>query len=189
MQKCYSIACQRPATHRVRGMLGGDITPKDYCEPCASQYVEISRAMGCAAEVAPIEPPEAPCAAVKVNGKFDLGELERLARLATAGPWWTECENDGENDGVYAFVPGGRPNGEGLFQVRRYYGREAPNWRANRDFVAAANPAVVLTLIEAIRERNAEADRLRYERDQARWERDYFAASVEASQRERQAQP
>jgi len=56
-QKCYSIACVRPATHRVRGVLGGDVTPKDYCEPCAQQYAAVSVALGAGAEVTPIEPP------------------------------------------------------------------------------------------------------------------------------------
>ena len=37
-------------------MLGGDITPKDYCEPCAQKYVEISRARGCGAEITLITP-------------------------------------------------------------------------------------------------------------------------------------
>src|SRR6185312_6168867 len=95
-QKCYSIACVRPATHRVRGVLGGDVTPKDYCEPCAQQYAAVSVALGAGAEVTPIEPP-APEPAQGADGEVAAkSAVERLREAIV--PYGNACFGAASDD-------------------------------------------------------------------------------------------
>src|SRR5690349_20440069 len=70
-------------------MLGGDITPKDYCEPCASQYVEVSRAMGCPAEVARIEQPRLAQAHIATPSSACPENLEQWSRDA----WFADMDH------------------------------------------------------------------------------------------------
>lgn len=52
--KCYDKSCTEPAAVRVRGMLGGDIDPHDYCLRHAAQYRQVSSALGVPSRAEPI---------------------------------------------------------------------------------------------------------------------------------------
>ena len=84
---------------------------------------------------------------MKVNG-IDLEELERLAKAATSGPW--------KYQKLY-----GHNNAERGWEVieprdGRYFGvaemSSFNNLEPDAEFIAAANPGVVLQLIECIRD-------------------------------------
>lgn len=53
-RKCYDKSCTEPAAVRVRGMLGGDIDPHDYCLRHAAQYCQVSNALGVPSRAEPI---------------------------------------------------------------------------------------------------------------------------------------
>lgn len=78
--------------------------------------------------------------------------LEEAAKRATPGPWWKEEPH--VDACVYAHVAGGRPNGEGLLQVR-YYGQKHPNAENDATYIAMANPKTTLALIAAARSGDA----------------------------------
>lgn len=102
----------------------------------------------------------------------DYSELKRLSDAATPGPWVKTI------DGVM-------PEGE-KFGIFGNFG--ANNGEANRGFIAAANPAVVLALIadvEGLRAQHgrdsAELRSLCQARDDARKDRDQLKAEVARS--------
>lgn len=66
----------------------------------------------------------------------NLPHLEALARAATADGWEPEYDGDG------AMIHGG------AIYIHDMY----DEWRADAAYIAAANPATVLTLIERVRE-------------------------------------
>lgn len=68
----------------------------------------------------------------------EMQELKRLAREATPGPW------ESKHHGVFA-------EGTDVCRVSLTTGHYESEER-NRDFIAAANPAVVLALIARIEE-------------------------------------
>ena len=78
----------------------------------------------------------------------DLAELRRLAEAATPGPWRTEYLMGAGNDLLTAIVAG-RATPDDL--------RVIGSTLAERDgkFIAAANPSVVLALLDAAAERDA----------------------------------
>lgn len=78
----------------------------------------------------------------------DLDELERKARAASEGPWFVRKEPTSSG---LAVIEDGRH--DGLFPI-------TAEWHEAR-FIAAANPAVILALIERVRA----AEALRNESD------------------------
>ena len=72
---------------------------------------------------------------------IDLDELERLARVATSGPWPQECRR--------------------LVYFREYLRRTGAE-RPDEDvaFISAANPAAILALIARVRELDARMRRV-----------------------------
>ena len=58
--KCYTETCTAEAVVRVRGMLGGDIFPHDYCLPCAARYQMVSQALGVMSLIEPLTIPPHP---------------------------------------------------------------------------------------------------------------------------------
>jgi hypothetical protein len=82
------------------------------------------------------------------RGPVDLAELERLALAASPGPWtsWVEERDHIAGD---SFV---ETAAEDLYPRVVVDGREwNPNWQADQDFIAAANPAVILELLRGVR--------------------------------------
>lgn len=67
----------------------------------------------------------------------DLDALDAAEAAMTRRPWHTE----GSVQAVYAHVKGGRPNGEGLFETGRYYGKNTEHPIANRDGIVAIRNA------------------------------------------------
>jgi hypothetical protein len=61
-----------------------------------------------------------------------VAAIRARAEAATRGPWWTEGV-----PAVYAKIPKGRPNGEGIIDCV-YYGRKVPEAQANAEFIAHA---------------------------------------------------
>jgi len=78
----------------------------------------------------------------------DLSRLETLAREATPGDWYV--------DPVRYPHTVGDPDGHRIVET---YGK---NRAANAAYIAAANPAAVLALIERVRELEADAARFRH---------------------------
>ena len=90
----------------------------------------------------------------------DLAELRRLAENATPGPW--EWDDDHARPGLRH----GRSFGGVLFRCGALYGPDA----ADAAFIAAANPAVVLALLDDADERDRLAECVRaYGRTIDRW--------------------
>ena len=99
----------------------------------------------------------------------DHSELKRLAEAATPGPW-------------VKTVDGVMPEGE-KFGIFGNFG--ANNGEANREFIAAANPAAVLSLIAEVDDLRAQHGRdsaelrsLCQARDDARKERDNLKSEL-----------
>lgn len=79
---------------------------------------------------------------------IDLDALEALARAATPGPWQSSVEGRDHASGDHVVLT----QGEDLYPTVVVEGRDLnENWLADQDFIAAANPAVVLRLIEMLR--------------------------------------
>lgn len=80
----------------------------------------------------------------------DLTDLEAAARAATPGPWWncpserSECDDPDLCNGVYYTVG---DVGCGVL----YANGDERQARANARYIAAANPAAILALIERLR--------------------------------------
>jgi hypothetical protein len=90
----------------------------------------------------------------EVNEMVDLAELKRLAEAATPGPWGAfdhYCGRDPETAGQYAQS---RLVGPGRFdtvaEVRQGNDDILGSVDANAAFIAAANPAAVLSLLDLI---------------------------------------
>jgi len=82
------------------------------------------------------------------GGPVDLAELERLALAASPGPWtsWIEGRDHAAGD---AFI---ETAAEDLYPRVVVGGEEwNSNWQADQDFIAAANPAVILELLRRLR--------------------------------------
>lgn len=73
----------------------------------------------------------------------DLAHLREVAEAATPGRWWS-APND---DGIFAHVPDGRPNGEGIAQAVYYGKRSSPE---NARHIATFDPPTVLKMIAAL---------------------------------------
>ena len=86
-----------------------------------------------------------------MSDDFDLDELERFALAATPGPWrpWVEGRDATGGD---SFVQALEQNAPDLYpRVVVDDHAHNPNWMADQDYIAAANPAVVLNLIRDLR--------------------------------------
>lgn len=95
---------------------------------------------------------------------IDLDRLERLALSATPGPWTREDDEVGEDHAPMCHV-GQVDEYDIRIDVRQFAAHPqrrpkvgGPKWRvladqclANGDFIAAANPEVVLALIQMVR--------------------------------------
>jgi hypothetical protein len=82
------------------------------------------------------------------GGPVDLGELERLALAASPGPWmsWIEGRDHAAGD---AFIG---TQAADLYPRVVVDGKEwNPIWEADQDFIAAANPVVILELLRRLR--------------------------------------
>lgn len=97
---------------------------------------------------------------------INLEELERLARAATPGPW--EFDLNAEDCGGYPFIK--TSNGEVFFSTSNEGGLED-----NGKYISAANPQVVLKLIEALR---VYEDALRYYRVRSNVTHEYTYENV-----------
>ena len=74
-----------------------------------------------------------------------LDELEKLAKAATPGPWKVKFDiNVSDREGVSVLGAGGT-------DATAHFDRN----RNNATFIAAANPATVLRLVELLRESQA----------------------------------
>jgi hypothetical protein len=89
----------------------------------------------------------------------ELDRLEAVARKATPGPWDSEGSTY-----VYAQVPGGRPNGEGIACFGCYTDSRKTNAVADAAYAASANPATVLALIALCRAQSARIAEMEKER-------------------------
>lgn len=78
-----------------------------------------------------------------------LDELEKLAKAATPGPWWTY-----HGSGVFS------KGQEGLSLSAECCGENADTRTVNLDYIAAANPDTVLGLIDHIRKLESERAKL-----------------------------
>ena len=94
---------------------------------------------------------------------LDLVELRRLAENATPGPW--EWDDNHARPGLRH----GRSFGGVLFRCGALYGPDA----ADAAFIAAANPAAVLALLDVAAERDALAAKV--ERVRALHQREVIA--------------
>jgi hypothetical protein len=81
----------------------------------------------------------------------DLDELERLALAATPGPWrsWVEGRDGTGGDSFVQAKGEGTPDLYPRLAVGDH--QHNANWVADQDYIAAANPAVVLNLIRQVR--------------------------------------
>ena len=86
---------------------------------------------------------------------FDLEKLERLAIAATPGPWrsWVEGRDATGGDSFVQPLEGSAPDLYPRVVVDNH--THNPNWVADQDYIAAANPVVVLSLIRELRARIA----------------------------------
>jgi hypothetical protein len=87
------------------------------------------------------------------GGPVNLAELERLALAASPGPWssWIEGRDHSSGD---SFI---ETAAEDLYPHVVISGREFnPNWHADQDFIAAANPVTILELLRMVRSVQAE---------------------------------
>lgn len=82
----------------------------------------------------------------------DLDELERLAREATPGPWFSDLDPVGTREMVTY-----RPDGETDYDICNC--STGPKF-ADRHFIAAANPAVILEFVAEVRRLRADNERL-----------------------------
>lgn len=99
-------------------------------------------------------------------GMQDWAELKRLAEAATSGPWVPDGEYVNEHGHVlYAYVAhadGGRI-GEAFANCLVKTDEQC---RANAEFMAAANPKVVLALLTELEALSRDAQRYRWLRDE-----------------------
>ena len=104
----------------------------------------------------------------------DVAELRRLAEAATPGPW--DCYRPHPNYRAYAVdrvMPGGHL-GEDVATTGDVYAEE------NGAYIAAANPAAVLALLDDADALRAELAHMTEARDNARAEVERLTALVEA---------
>jgi maltooligosyltrehalose synthase len=92
-----------------------------------------------------------------------LIELRKLAEAATQGEW--------ENNGTRVYLP----QNLGGFDIRN-----APNANVNAAYIAAVNPAAVISLLNQIQSLQAENERLTVERDTNKRMRDLHFAEKSA---------
>jgi hypothetical protein len=90
----------------------------------------------------------------------DLDVLEALARAATPGPWEADDPNDTlvaaiDRSGAYDYVASADIEG---FAVTD---KTVDQMKSNAAFIAAANPAEILVLIDRVRKAEADAARFR----------------------------
>jgi hypothetical protein len=82
------------------------------------------------------------------GGPVDLAEFERLALAASPGPWMSWIEGR-DHVGGDPFI---ETAAEDLYPRVVVDSKEwNPNWQADQDFIAAANPAVILELLRRLR--------------------------------------
>ena len=80
---------------------------------------------------------------------IDIDALEVLARAATPGPWRSSVEGRDHSSGDNVILT---PEHDVYPRVVVDDAQGNPNWQADQDFIAAANPEVVLSLIEILRQ-------------------------------------
>ena len=85
--------------------------------------------------------------------KTELEAIKRRCEAATDGPW-----NSEGSPYVFAKVPDGRPNGEGIVHCECYVRRGVTDDKANAEFIAAARTDVPELVAEV--ERLQEIERL-----------------------------
>ena len=85
----------------------------------------------------------------------DLSRLESLARKATPGPWFRPIAND----------TAVRSDDVDIAQTVGAYELEWERMEADAAYIAAANPAAVLALIERVRELEGKLEAIRDECD------------------------
>ncbi len=110
---------------------------------------------------------------------IDYEKLRVLAKGATPGPW-----RDGHYDGHHVLVPDGcARNSSGYLD---YGGGIMCHDIREQDaqFIAAANPETVLSLLDERATTCGDVDIARYERDNAERERDQLRAEVERLDKE-----
>lgn len=77
---------------------------------------------------------------------INAAKIERLARLATPGPWHHNIQIGAADNGIY------EANGSSLAVVKWRGGSGQQFRHADAYFIASANPQTLLTLIAALRE-------------------------------------
>lgn len=91
---------------------------------------------------------------------IDTARLRELAEAATPGPWCVEHGRVYSGDTEVAAMPGSR------------------SWWHDADFIAAANPAAILRLLDALNEAEDRADLLRDEVGRVTRSRDEWEANA-----------
>lgn len=83
---------------------------------------------------------------------IDLDELRKLAEAATPGPWSADHNGNPRNyEDWYGATLLSAPYSQGQANLARNLG-SIDESAADAEFIAAANPATVLALIERVRE-------------------------------------
>lgn len=91
--------------------------------------------------------------------QIDLDKLERVARAATPGPW--EANQEFANRWRVDEVPAQ------YHPLAAIYGHgDYASLQGNADYIAAANPAVVLEIVRRLRAAEADAKRYQWLRDE-----------------------
>lgn len=94
----------------------------------------------------------------------DKAKLRAAAEAATPGPWVGSYRTDTRGTRIQAVLPTRRKL-IGMVKSDKRDPNHANADQANTNFIAAANPAVVLALLNEIAALAAERDRLRQDRD------------------------
>lgn len=92
---------------------------------------------------------------------LDLDALERAAAAATPGPWQNAWKVDTHSEHmIWTLAPGYEGADADIVACTWFDGPRMSMLEADADFVCAANPAAILTLIARLRAAEAEAGRL-----------------------------
>lgn len=99
-------------------------------------------------------------------------ELRRLAEAATQGKWVTDGDSVNQHDNVIGHYVAHEKGGRIAEAFANCMVRTDAKCRANASFIAAANPAAVLSLLDENEQLRAEAEPLRKDAGRYRWMRD-----------------
>ena len=145
--------------------------PKNYRDALTGQYTTAADAAARPGETVSESVPtrhEAP----------DVAELRRLAEAATPGPWWHEWVDGDDWWAVY-----GQPTGDMVCP------EVCTMWGADESaYIAAANPAAVLGLLDEADALRAELAHMTEARDNARAERDAALRTMDEHRCDEQAE-